>query len=102
MQSLSQNDPLGNDITAVNRQVLELIARYGSTDPEDVCLRLNISFTFLKTVQNLSNEKLREIANLGQFLLQPAIEPVSLENCAKLTHEQAKTHLRSVTRLKRH
>ncbi len=101
MKSSAQNEPLKRDIAALNRQVLELLARYGSNSPEDVCLQLNISQSFMRAVLELSNAQLVEIANLGQFLFQPVIEPNVLSVCAKLNPEQAKAHMRSATRLKR-
>lgn len=98
MQSSSQNDPMAKDIAAINRSVLELIARYGGTKPENVCLRLNISLSYLETVLSLSNEQLQHVSNLGQFMLQPVIEPDVLSKCTQMTPEQAQIHMRSATR----
>ena len=50
MKSSAQNEPLKRDIAALNRQALELLARYGSNSPEDVCLQLNISQSFMRAV----------------------------------------------------
>lgn len=100
MHSDSNHDPLTRDIAALNRQALELIARYSSSNPEDICLKLNISQTFMKAVNGLSSESIGHIAGLGQFILQPVIEPSSLGLCANLNPDQARAHLRSVTRLK--
>lgn len=101
MQFSAQSEPLTRDIAALNRQALDLVARYGSSNPEDVCLRLNVSQSFMKAVLGLSSESLAELASLGQFLFQPVVEPSVLAACSALNQEQARVHMRSATRLKR-
>jgi hypothetical protein len=100
MLSVTQNDPLAADIVAINRLVLSVIARYSHVSPEDVCLRLNMPTSWIKSVQALSSEKIAELAHLDQFLFQPAIDSSVLEDCAQFPLEQAKAHMRSATRLK--
>jgi hypothetical protein len=99
--SVNQDEPLARDIATLNRMALDVIARYSGSAPEDVCLKLNVSQTFMKEVQALSFQELTKIANLGQFLLQPAIEASALVQFTKMSHEQARVHMRSVTRLSR-
>ena len=99
--SVSQDEPLARDIATLNRMALEVIARYSGSAPEDVCLKLNVSQTFMKEVQALSSQELTKIASLGQFILQPAIDASALAQFTKLNHDQARVHMRSVTRLSR-
>lgn len=99
--SVSHDEPLARDIANLNRLTLEVIARYSGSAPEDVCLRLNISQSFMKEVQTLSSQDLTKISALGQFILQPAIDAAALSQFTKLNPDQARVHMRSVTRLSR-
>jgi hypothetical protein len=93
------DDVLSEDIAALNRQFLNLVARHAGM-AETLCLRLNISGDFLSKVASISSGDLERVAALGTCLLQPLIDGETLQNAAKLTPEQGQAHIRSAARLK--
>lgn len=90
---------LTEDIAALNRQFLNLVARH-SGQADSLCLRLNISRGFLSSVASIPSGDLERVAALGTCLLQPLVDGETLLNAAKLTPEQGQAHIRSAAKLK--
>lgn len=94
-----QTDALSEDIEAINRQFLNLVARHSELN-EELCLRLNISRDFLAKISSISSGNLDKVASLGTFLLQPLVDGETLHRALKLQREQGQALLRSAARFK--
>lgn len=93
------DEVLQADITALNRQFLNLIARHSEVGP-DLCLMLNVSLDFLKAVVATPSGDLETVAALGTCLVQPLIDVDSFITATKLTPTEARAHIRSAARLR--
>jgi hypothetical protein len=78
------NALLNREIQEMNRRFLNLCIRASEAQLTGVCLKLNVSMPFLRTVRDLDSDQVEALIQTTRCLVQPAVDERAISHAVAI------------------